>query len=136
MIEGGWLRGRSATDRVSRIERVPFEKVTPRVLQHVSISRTLYGHSRQVKPNDRAPDVARRQAEATTCDDVNDSLSAAAAGYWLTGGVTESFAAQPGANERINIAMIGCGGRAGVASDPRSPADASPRLAGLHAVGG
>ena len=33
--------------------------------------------------------------------------SAAAAGFWLTGGVTESFAAQPGANERLNIAMIG-----------------------------
>ena len=41
------------------------------------------------------------------------SVSAAAAGYWLTGGVTESFAAQPagGANERLNIACIGCGGQ-------------------------
>lgn len=38
--------------------------------------------------------------------------SAAAAGFWLTGGVTESFAAQPGANERLNIALIGAGGRA------------------------
>jgi predicted dehydrogenase len=41
------------------------------------------------------------------------SISAAAAGFWLTGGVTESYAAQPGANERLNIAMIGCGGQAG-----------------------
>jgi predicted dehydrogenase len=39
-------------------------------------------------------------------------VSAAAAGFWLTGGVTESFAAQPGANERLNIALIGAGGRA------------------------
>ncbi len=39
-------------------------------------------------------------------------VSAAAAGYWLTGGVTESFAAQPGANARLNIALIGAGGRA------------------------
>src|ERR1700733_13315682 len=41
------------------------------------------------------------------------SASAAAAGFWLTGGVTESFAAQPGANERLNIAVIGCGGQGG-----------------------
>ncbi len=41
------------------------------------------------------------------------SVSAAAAGFWLTGGVTESFAAQPGANERLNIAVIGCGGQGG-----------------------
>jgi predicted dehydrogenase len=40
-------------------------------------------------------------------------VSAAAAGFWLTGGVTESFAAQPGANERLNIAIIGCGGQGG-----------------------
>jgi predicted dehydrogenase len=40
------------------------------------------------------------------------SASAAAAGYWLTGGVTESFAAPQGANERLNIALIGAGGRA------------------------
>src|SRR3954454_3086844 len=39
------------------------------------------------------------------------SVSAAAAGFWLTGGVTESFAAQPGANQRLNIAIIGCGGQ-------------------------
>src|SRR5258708_847746 len=41
------------------------------------------------------------------------SVSAVAAGFWLTGGVTESFAAQPGggANERLNIACIGCGGQ-------------------------
>jgi predicted dehydrogenase len=39
------------------------------------------------------------------------SASAVAAGFWLTGGVTESFAAQPGANERLNIAIIGCGGQ-------------------------
>ncbi|MBI2806764.1 MAG: Gfo/Idh/MocA family oxidoreductase [Planctomycetes bacterium] len=39
-------------------------------------------------------------------------VSAAAAGYWLTGGVTESFAAQPGANARLNVALIGAGGRA------------------------
>lgn len=39
-------------------------------------------------------------------------VSAAAAGFWLTGGVTESFAAQPGANERLNVALIGAGGRA------------------------
>ena len=41
------------------------------------------------------------------------SVSAVAAGYWLTGGVTESFAAQPagGANERLNVACIGCGGQ-------------------------
>ena len=39
------------------------------------------------------------------------SVSAAAAGFWLTGGVTESHAAQPGANERLNIALIGCGGQ-------------------------
>lgn len=40
-------------------------------------------------------------------------VSAAAAGFWLTGGVTESFAAQPGggANERLNVAFIGCGGQ-------------------------
>lgn len=43
------------------------------------------------------------------------SVSAAAAGFWLTGGVTESFAAQAGggANERLNIAVIGCGGQGG-----------------------
>jgi predicted dehydrogenase len=41
------------------------------------------------------------------------SASAAAAGFWLTGGVTESFAGQPGANERLNIAIIGCGGQGG-----------------------
>jgi predicted dehydrogenase len=41
------------------------------------------------------------------------SVSAAAAGFWLTGGVTESFAAQPGANERLNIAIIGAGGQGG-----------------------
>jgi predicted dehydrogenase len=40
------------------------------------------------------------------------SASAAAAGFWLTGGVTESFAAPQGANERLNIALIGAGGRA------------------------
>ncbi len=40
-------------------------------------------------------------------------VSAAAAGFWLTGGVTESFAAQPGANERLNIAIVGCGGQGG-----------------------
>jgi predicted dehydrogenase len=40
------------------------------------------------------------------------SASAAAAGFWLTGGVTESFAAAQGANERLNIALIGAGGRA------------------------
>jgi predicted dehydrogenase len=40
-------------------------------------------------------------------------VSATAAGFWLTGGVTESFAAQPGANERLNIAIIGCGGQGG-----------------------
>jgi predicted dehydrogenase len=40
-------------------------------------------------------------------------VSAAAAGFWLTGGVTESHAAQPGANERLNIAIIGCGGQGG-----------------------
>jgi predicted dehydrogenase len=39
-------------------------------------------------------------------------ISAAAAGFWLTGGVTESFAAQP-AGERLNIAIIGCGGQGG-----------------------
>jgi predicted dehydrogenase len=41
------------------------------------------------------------------------SVSAVAAGFWLTGGVTESFAAQRGggANERLNIACIGCGGQ-------------------------
>lgn len=42
----------------------------------------------------------------------SSSVSAAAAGFWLTGGVTESFAAQPGANDRLNIALIGAGGRA------------------------
>ena len=40
-------------------------------------------------------------------------VSAAAAGFWLTGGVTESFAAQPGPNERLNIAIVGCGGQGG-----------------------
>lgn len=39
------------------------------------------------------------------------SVSAAAAGFWLTGGVTEIRSA-PGANERLNVAMIGAGGRA------------------------
>jgi predicted dehydrogenase len=39
-------------------------------------------------------------------------ISAAAAGFWLTGVVTESFAAQP-AGERLNIAIIGCGGQGG-----------------------
>src|SRR4051812_29396923 len=39
------------------------------------------------------------------------SASAAAAGFWLTGGVTETRAAQ-GANDRLNVAMIGAGGRA------------------------
>jgi predicted dehydrogenase len=38
-------------------------------------------------------------------------VSAAAAGFWLTGGVTES-AQQRGANERLNVAFIGAGGRA------------------------
>jgi predicted dehydrogenase len=40
-------------------------------------------------------------------------VSAAAAGFWLTGGVTESHAAQRGPNERLNIAIIGCGGQGG-----------------------
>src|SRR5262249_50223724 len=42
-------------------------------------------------------------------------ISAAAAGFWLTGGVTESFARQPGGgpNERLNIAIIGAGGQGG-----------------------
>src|SRR5260221_13126983 len=40
------------------------------------------------------------------------SASAVAAGFWLTGGVTESHAArQPGPNERLNIAIVGCGGQ-------------------------
>jgi predicted dehydrogenase len=37
--------------------------------------------------------------------------SAVAAGFWLTGGVTESHARQPGANDRLNIAIVGCGGQ-------------------------
>jgi predicted dehydrogenase len=41
------------------------------------------------------------------------SVSAAAAGFWLTGGVTESHAAQPGANARLNIAIVGAGGQGG-----------------------
>ena len=40
------------------------------------------------------------------------AVSATAAGFYLTGGVTESHAAQP-ANERLNIAIIGCGGQGG-----------------------
>jgi predicted dehydrogenase len=41
------------------------------------------------------------------------AISAAAAGYWLTGGVTASDAGQQrSANERLNIAMIAAGGRA------------------------
>ncbi len=40
------------------------------------------------------------------------AVSATAAGFWLTGGVTEVRAAQ-GANERLNIAVIGCGGQGG-----------------------
>jgi predicted dehydrogenase len=39
------------------------------------------------------------------------SASAVAAGFWLTGGVTESHARQPGPNDRLNIAIIGCGGQ-------------------------
>jgi len=39
------------------------------------------------------------------------AVSATAAGFWLTGGVTESRAAQP-AGERLNVALIGAGGRA------------------------
>jgi predicted dehydrogenase len=38
------------------------------------------------------------------------AVSATAAGFWLTGGVTETRAAQ-GANDRLNIAVIGCGGQ-------------------------
>jgi predicted dehydrogenase len=57
-------------------------------------------------------------------------ISAAAAGFWLTGGVTESFAAQPGANERLNIAMIGCGGRAGGFNPKTQRYDGN--LAGVH----
>ena len=38
------------------------------------------------------------------------AVSATAAGFWLTGGITESRAAQ-GANERLNIAIIGAGGQ-------------------------
>src|SRR5262245_58814975 len=37
-------------------------------------------------------------------------VSAAAAGFWLTGGLTETKAAQ--GNDRLNIALIGAGGRA------------------------
>jgi predicted dehydrogenase len=40
------------------------------------------------------------------------AVSATAAGFWLTGGVTESRGAQP-ANERLNIAIIGAGGQGG-----------------------
>ncbi len=40
------------------------------------------------------------------------ALSATAAGFWLTGGVTEARAGQqPSANNRLNIAIIGAGGR-------------------------
>jgi predicted dehydrogenase len=38
------------------------------------------------------------------------ALSATAAGFWLTGGVTQVRAGQP-ATERLNIAVIGCGGQ-------------------------
>ncbi|MFO0865953.1 MAG: Gfo/Idh/MocA family oxidoreductase [Gemmataceae bacterium] len=38
--------------------------------------------------------------------------SAAAAGYWLTGGVIESFAQQDNPMNKLNIALIGAGGRA------------------------
>ncbi len=48
--------------------------------------------------------LSRRQFLGTS------AVSAAAAGFWLTGGVTEVRAAQ-GANERLNIAIIGAGGK-------------------------
>ena len=38
--------------------------------------------------------------------------SAAAAGFWLTGGVTESFARQDDPMNKLNVALIGAGGRA------------------------
>jgi predicted dehydrogenase len=38
------------------------------------------------------------------------AVSATAAGFWLSGGVTETRAAQ-GANDKLNIAVIGCGGQ-------------------------
>jgi predicted dehydrogenase len=40
------------------------------------------------------------------------AASAAAAGFWLTGGVTESFARQDDPMNKLNIALIGAGGRA------------------------
>ncbi len=40
------------------------------------------------------------------------AVTATAAGYWLTGGVTESFARQNNPMNKLNIAFIGAGGRA------------------------
>ncbi len=48
--------------------------------------------------------LSRRQFLATS------AVSATAAGFWLTGGITETRAAH-GANERLNVAIIGAGGQ-------------------------
>jgi predicted dehydrogenase len=55
---------------------------------------------------------------------------AAAAGFWVSGGVSESQAARQGPNERLNIALIGCGGRAG-GYDPKRERY-SGNLEGVH----
>jgi predicted dehydrogenase len=58
----------------------------------------------QTKENIMSRRLSRRKFLQTS------AVSATAAGFWLTGGVTESRAAQ-GANERLNIAIIGAGGQ-------------------------
>jgi predicted dehydrogenase len=43
----------------------------------------------------------------------SSGAAATAAGFWLTGGLSESRAAQNTPNERLNVAFVGCGGQGG-----------------------
>src|SRR5271166_3303474 len=65
---------------------------------------TSPSESQQIKEHTMSRKLSRRDFVKA------GAVSATAAGFWLTGGVTETRAAQ-GANDRLNIAVIGCGGQ-------------------------
>jgi predicted dehydrogenase len=81
------------------------------LLQGAALAPTLADRSsRRESGNIKESTMSRRLNRRKFLQ--SSAVSATAAGFWLTGGVTETHAAQ-GANERLNIAVIGCGGQGG-----------------------